>query len=214
MTSDWYYLYLRTKTAMEYADAALPALELEEIENDYGAIKQLDFGDGEAWQDGTVLRIPALGDFSKLATRLKNALSAVEAWGIHDSEQRFAEHLGVGPLGGFFLAHKRKPISQIYLKYEREAPKPQSWVDQLRQHLEPHAACRPVFHLRNGIILLAASDEPPKVIFGRCQRFVRGLPGFLFIEPSGNTFNVSGRVDEVWQDFFEPLRPEYEPEGV
>jgi hypothetical protein len=208
---DWHYLFLRTKIALEYADDYMDALnELGEVEVEGMPVQTIDFGDGAACQNGLVLRFPMFGEFAKISAYFDDALRDMDGWAIVDYKHNCFERPAAAMLDMFLKENKERTICQIYLRYNPDSFKDKKSVESLRSDLEHKVGCRPVFHFRNGVVLFTASNEPPKVTFGRCQRFVRNLPGFLFVEPNGDTFSISGRKDDAWERYFEPW--EYEPD--
>ncbi len=204
MASDWIYLFLRTKIALKFADDEISSAfgDLGEIEVDGMPVGDIDFGDNAAWEDALAVRIPSVFEFPRLVRYFDDHLQNMEAWALHDTEADSFERPATAMLDMFFRENSGKRKCQIYLRYNPDSVSEKKSVDNLRSELDRKVGCRQVFYFRNGIILLTASNEPPKVTLGRCQRFVRGLSGFLFVEPNGDTFSVTGSADKRVERFF------------
>lgn len=152
------YLFLRTRTALCYADSALASLA-QAI--GYQVELLTLTRQSPTWEDGMVIRLLADECPAELAKKWREALSSFDAWAIHDGHGSSSETLGGGPLASAFeSAHARGTlgVTQLYFAFRRRDSNRAFRVDRLRRALQLKS--NPVFHFRDGRVLFLDTNEP------------------------------------------------------
>lgn len=196
-------LFIRASRDLKHAEELLSELDQYlDCEMEGLPVRVLSFPKGDDWTNGMVLRV-ALVDLDAPARELKRMVTKAEAWALYKGSQ--CVEYPLGPMSGFLASNATTPISQMFLRLDREAKRDGSSLEQIRAELEKHQiAAKPVFHLRDGVVFFVATTQPAKIVLRRCQTAAERLPDFLFINPDGETFNIAGRqTHDSWPEYFE-----------
>jgi hypothetical protein len=162
----------------------------------------LGLGDeGSVWNNGLVLRVQHVLPPADMARKIRSVLDEFDAWAIHDGIGDFMEHPSGGPLSRFFESSPGAPFSQIFVLYRNTDSKYDQTVDRLRSQMK--GLCLPVFHFRDGQIMMLRSQESGRVTSQRCARQLPRFEGWAIVDSSGASYSRVGETDEIW----EPTRP-------
>ena len=194
------FLYLRTRTAIEYADEALARLS----EGWYRRAELLfPFSNG-TWENGLVLGLNTEDRPSELANAMKSGLDSFDAWAIHNVKGEYAEWISDGPLSIHYRAMESPDdgTAQLFLGFDNvsDPARGDNIVDSIRQ-IYGTEKCRPVFHFRDGRILLVSTHEPARTISRRIERAARNRVYETSVcDCRGEPFSIDGRSmwDPVW----------------
>jgi hypothetical protein len=210
MSRDWsnalyaYFFVRFSRNLKHIEDAANEFAWFEEYAAEGKPVRKLQFPHGGGWSNGMVLRVPSPAEFADLVDLIRQSVTKPDIWALYEIGN-CAEHPLSGAMTKLVEDEGRRRICQIYLRYDRDGIKDAAAVDQLRGELERKGVIlKPVFHFSDGVVLFAPETHPAKVILNRIQRFAKQLPGFLFVDPFGDTFTVTNQTDDAWPEYFEP----------
>jgi hypothetical protein len=167
-----YFMYLRTKMALDWDDRAQASLA--QMRGDVNAVLSV-VPDVPTFADGVVLNLWTQRDLREVKDAWAQHLAKFEAWAIHDCESMF-EGIGGGPasiaLNG--LSSSRSPLKQVFtVFYRADEPEPNrldadGLVDAVA-NLMPDPI-RTAFHFRNGRIMFLRTDAPIRMLMRRLER--------------------------------------------
>jgi hypothetical protein len=157
--------------------------------------------EGSVWDNGLVLRVQHVLPPVDMARRIRSVLDEFDAWAIHDGIGDFIEHPSGGPLSRFLKPSPGAPFSQIFVLYRDTDPNCEQTVDRVRSQMK--ALCLPVFHFRDGQIMMLRSKESGRVTSQRCARQLPRFEGWAIVDSSGASYTTVGETEDIW----EPTRP-------
>lgn len=130
--------------------------------DDHRYIQLLAFNkEGYTWRDGCVIRFKTPKSPAKIVEHMKDSLAQFEAWAIWNDKGEYDESLSDGLLTRFIKRQEGQSISSIYVMVREGDARYESSVEALRSRLKgPHF---PVFHFRDGQILLRWTHEPSQI---------------------------------------------------
>jgi hypothetical protein len=190
------YLYLRTRTAIEYANEALALLSAAWSVR----VELLQPFINGTWENGLVLGLNTESHPRELADTMKPGLDSFDAWAIHNVRGEYAEWIADGPVSVHYRATEspNSGSAQIFLGFDNisDPARGDNIVESIRQIYGPEK-CRPVFHFRDGRIMLLATREPARTIFRRIERAARNRVYETSVcDCRGEPFGIDGR--EIW----------------
>jgi len=188
------FVFFRTALALEFEQGALKALA--EI---LPEPPMLGLGPkGLILSNGPVLRLKRqIRPPFDTARALNRALDKLEAWAIHECYGEFEENPKGGPLSRYFDANPPGiPFSQIFVLARKGDAKYEQTVVQLRSRMK--APCTPVFHFRDGQIMMLRSKESGTITKQRCADQLR-LQNWVIVDSSGVSCSSVGETKRIWQ---------------
>jgi hypothetical protein len=146
-------------------------------------------------------------DAPDLAKELAEPLASFESWAMIDDRGTYTESISGGPLSVFFSRAQEDErydgnISQIFLLWNPENPWAARAVEDVRPSLK--GLHMPLFHFRDGEIILLASNEAGSLTTQRCHKHLSGLIGWRVLDSSGCLYGRSESEERSWR------RGEYE----
>jgi len=192
------FLYLRTPMAVEYADELWESLSgAWDAQQWPESIEWLmPFEDG-TWEDGLVLGMRWMLSPSEFSAALSSALAEFDAWAVINARGEWTESVSGGPLSAYFnaLPTSPSPTAQIFLGFD-SIRHPEGSIDLLR-NVYGRDHCVPVFHFRDGRILLLRSADPARVIRARIARAARRVDYVSGCDAFGEPFSKDDRP--IWE---------------
>lgn len=192
------YMYLRTRTSLDFADDALNAL----ADDITSLVDVFFFDDDLTWDNGLVIRRQFCDDASHIANALKSSLDTFEAWAVIDDFGDFQESNNDGPLSHFFettefMRSEGLGFSQLYIRWDEDNPWSEEIVSRMKGQLKGYHA--PVFFFEDGQIIFVKTSESGKITNQRCSSTLKGLPGWAVVDPFQETFSRKGRSEKLWE---------------
>jgi hypothetical protein len=193
------FLYLRTPTAIEHSEDLLEALYEDWVAQGWGDAVELAMPiDGGTWENGFVAGVHLYERPADIAEALARALQLFDGWGIINTRRERAEWVAEGPISSFFNtrgASSPRSVAQIFLGFDNERFNEEA-VDELRNVYGP-VNCVPVFHFRDGRILLLNSSDPARLIKARLQRAMRRIEYVCGCAGDGEPFAKNDEA--IWE---------------
>jgi hypothetical protein len=153
--------------------------------------------EGGTWEDGLVLGLHSKLRACNLATAISPALAQFDAWAILNTQGEWIESVAGGPLSAYFhlVGGSKGCTAQIFLSFDPNKP-PEQAIDSLR-NVYGRNVCLPVFHFRDGRILLLKSSEPARLIRARIASVARQIDSVCGCDAFGVTFSTDDR--DIWE---------------
>jgi hypothetical protein len=190
------YVFLRTKTALRYADSALASLaQVIDVEVELLTLTR----QSPTWEDGMVIRFPADERPAELAQKWRDALSTFDAWAIHDGHGSSAETLEGGPLASAFeAAHARGTVgvTQLYFAFRHRDTNRAFRVDRLRRTLQLKSST--AFHFRDGQVLFLDTHEPAATTHRRMEGKRLTLYWCAICDANHETLALTANPGKCW----------------
>src|SRR5712691_4380401 len=165
-----HYLYVRTKERVDLADEAIGELvsklqDLGPLVHEEGERKAgiLMVGPNYTpWRDGFVLRFDSRHLAEHIISSIRDELSNMDGWAIHNTHGDFLEYPSLGLLEGFYRQATKNnvvgPIAQLFILGNVNDARYGATIDQIKSRLDGYS--RPVFSFADGQVLLLNSDQP------------------------------------------------------
>lgn len=198
------FFYLRTPRAVEHSDDAFEALYREWHQQGWPEqISLLTPMDGGTWEDGVVLGLHTTTHPTDIARAIRPALDKFDAWALLNTSRQWAEWTGSGPVSAYFDPNAvfgvAPPTAQLFLGFDDSERIPEPAVDVIR-NVYGRGKCVPVFHFRDGRILLINTRDPARTIRSRLANAARRIDYLCGCDASGEPFSKDD--DPVWEDSF------------
>ncbi len=190
------YAFLRTRTALCYADSAMASLA-------HAIGSQVELltltRRSPTWEDGMVIRFLADESPAELATKWRETLSNFDAWAIHDAHGLSSETIVRGPIASAFKsAHAQGTLgmTQLYFAFRRKDSNRSQTGERLRQALQVTSV--PVFHFRDGRILLLDTHEPATTTQRRLEGKRLALYWYAICDAGHNALVLTANPGRCW----------------
>jgi hypothetical protein len=199
------FLYLRTKLAIEHDDQTISelaeafpfqAMRSVSIHEQYARDPLPVQVMPTAWANGTIIKFRSRLAPVDLATAMQEALAKFDAWAIIDLAGDFADSAAIGPISQFFSQHQT--FSQICIIAKDNDVQYEKAAEGIRSTLR--GVSLPVFHFRDGKIILVATKEPASITSNRCRRYLDKMSYWAIIDHTGRA--LSSDVDDDWIDVY------------
>lgn len=195
------FLFLRTRLAVSATNEPLDALadalpERVELLSFPSGPRNDPWGESETWEDGYVFRLDKVMTPSALADQLKDALALFDAWAIHDGDALCAEGPYPSLVSDYYSRHRGGAI-MVGLHVADGARDPDAVYDRVRSALSPH--CRPVFHFRDGRILMFPAGIPAPQFWRRVERYARDIKHMAAWDRFGAAYYKRDEAWDLWQ---------------
>ncbi|MGA8596989.1 MAG: hypothetical protein WB676_19940 [Bryobacteraceae bacterium] len=192
------FLYLRTPMALEHADELWESLsDAWDAQQWPESIERLIPLNEGTWENGLVLGVRWMLSASEFSGALSSALAKFDAWAVINTRGEWKESVSGGPLSAYFdaLPAAPSPTAQIFLGFD-PIRHPEQAIDSLR-NVYGRDNCLPVFHFRDGRILLLRSAQPARVIRARIADAARRIDCVSGCDAFGEPFSKDDRP--IWE---------------
>ena len=146
--------------------------------------------EGFTWSDGVIINFETSKSPDAIAGRMKDALDQFESWAIWNDNCEYSEKLSGGLLTRFFERREGRSISSIYVMAREGDAHFESSIEDLRSQL--NGPNLPIFHFRDGQVLLRWTDEPSKITVRRAQQRLNRFDHWAIIDSEGITESSGG----------------------
>ncbi|MFN3859702.1 MAG: hypothetical protein ACK4RV_18315 [Caulobacter sp.] len=201
------FLFLRTRLAVDLSDdVLLPLVESLDWRDNYLLFSAQQAGGGYTWKNGLVFRIGDERTCADIAGELSSELSAFDSWAIHNSENDFVEFPLGGPIGSYFnsAVPGSGPSAMLFLLEPEGCPIQEDLASRVRDRFPASA---PVFHFRDGRILMTRAPDPFRIITNRIGNLADRYAGFAGCDRDGVSFERGRENPGIWREIgFSELR--------
>lgn len=193
-----HYLSLRTRRSLDWEDDCFKQLaKVVPFEIDV-----MGLGRGAwIWEDGCVFKLRNKLAALDMANALRPGLELFESWAVHDASGSFIEYPSGGPMSRFFDldydAKTRGAFSRIFVMRGENDKLYEQTVSRLRN--EMRAPCLPVFHFRDGQIMMLQSDESARITSQRSPQQFSRLQGWAIIDSAEATESNTNPRKGLWE---------------